>query len=180
MKKLLVIIATLALVLTLCSCKRKNDAKNLEIYSHDGSSYVLRYCGSELDFGDLFITIKDEKLVNFYCEYDSSKYSLKEKCLLVADYSSYLNVTDENGKITFTPNEAIVFTQGNDEDGYEIVNGKELVIYVCFEDINTGSESSTLLADSGITIETSPEALLIFLRNKEIKKNPNATTTTAA
>lgn len=179
MKKIFAAIVAVLLLLSLTACKRQNDAKNLEIYSHEGSTYVLRYCGSDLDFGNLFITIEDEKLVNFYCEYDSSVYKLQEYRLKIGDYSSALNVVDENGVATFTPQESLDFVIGEDEDGYEIISSYSIILHVSFEDIHTDEEdyTATLVDDSGISITTSPEALLIFIRNKAIKTNPASTTT---
>src|SRR5574344_1369527 len=101
MKKLLAIFTVLVLAFTLASC-RKNSAKNLEIVSHKGTTYVLKYCASKPDFGTFYLTITDEALVNFYCKYDNAAYKVQDVQLLLGSYSAALTANDENGTITYT------------------------------------------------------------------------------
>jgi len=204
MKKIILVISTLILCLSLSACGRKNDAKNLEIYKHNGTTYVLKYCGSDLDFGSLYITIEDEKLVNFYTV-SKSTYKLSKFYLVIGSYSVYLETSVDGDKTTFTLPTPLSLIASVDDDGIETANTNSIKFYVKFIDTNTvvttateetttedatttetettdGSTTTTetttttekLLSDSYISLSTTPEDLVEFIRNKEIE-----TTTTS-
>jgi len=173
MKKLLVIFLTITLSLTLTSCKRKNVAKNLEIYSKKGSTYIIRYCSSKLDFGDFYITITDEKLVNFYT-ISNENYKLDNYKFTIGDYTASCNVTSEKTKketkTVFELSNPFSLISEVDKEGYETTNPSTIKMYVKFIDVRTDSDTEDeLLDDSYITVSTVALDLVEFVRNKEIK-----------
>lgn len=189
-RRILSLIFALVMVFSVVGCTkgRTNSAKNLKIVDYDknAKTYVLQYIGSELDFGDLYITITDEKVVNFYCTYDS-KYKLGDYQFKVGDNVSQLTITDADNKVTLALKNPLKLIKSVDEDGIETVNDKKLSLYLEFEDANTVDEETTttttaesseestedtttttveLIESSTITLSTTATDLITFIRNE--------------
>ena len=154
-----------------CTVGRKNEAKNLKItaYSKADSTYTIQYIGSKLDFGKLYLTIKDEKLVNVYCTYDS-KYKLGNHQIKVGLYALDAEVTDENGKTTISFPTPFKLVKETSDDGVETLNNQNIAIYVQFVDARTGEEGAESLIDaSEVKLTVNSNDLLTFIRNKAPK-----------
>ena len=176
-KNLFAVLLCFVLVLSLSAC-RKNSAKNLQIESHKGSTYVIKSIATDLAFGDMYFTIKDEALTSIHCTYDAKKYKLSKYYVKIGDYVEASTYTSADGVTDITLSTPYRFVSGKDSDGYEILNTQTIVMYVSFVDINTDNSDyeGDLVAPSSVTVTTNATDLIEFIRNKEIKKNPNTTT----
>ena len=137
MKRLFQILAALVLVLALASCTvgRKNSAKTLKISSYEKSSntYVLEYIGSTLDFGKLYLTVKDEQLVNVVCEF-KNEYVLEKYQIKVGSYVSQMEEKTEGTKLTLSFKNPFKFVKEKNDEGVETLNSQNIVIFVQFCD----------------------------------------------
>ncbi|MCR5564778.1 MAG: hypothetical protein K6F59_03145 [Gammaproteobacteria bacterium] len=174
MKRLFQVLTALVLVLALASCTvgRKNSAKSLKIKSYEKASntYVVEYIGSELDFGSLYLTIKDEALVNVVCEFKAA-YKLGEYQVKVGEYSSNMNETTESTKLTLAFENPFKFVKEKAEDGTETLNKQTISIYVEFVDARKGNEDApeNLISSSSVKLSITSNDILTFIRNKAPK-----------
>lgn len=164
MKKVLVFVLCLVASLSLASCKKRTDASGtFELYSHKDQTYVLRYVAKELKFGNFYVVIENECLVEFYTTYDSEVYKLEDYYLRIGGNTQALKVVeDETGEQHFYPvdkaGEKMSFKLIKEvtEDGYETANTFSIKMYVCYEDKNT-VHTTTSVTEAETTTEASEE-----------------------
>lgn len=177
MKKVLFTILCLVIALSLASCKKKTDTSGtFEIYSQEDSKYTLKYVAKELKFGDLFLVISEEKLVEFYTKYDANTYKIEDYYIRIGEYSISLDVVEETtGEQHFYPVDAdgnrVSFNllKSVDSEGYETANTFTIKIYVCYEDkdnvhVTTTAEpedttETTVTDENGDQITVTTEAV---------------------
>ena len=211
-KRILSVIFALVVCLSLVGCAvgRKNDAKNLKIKSYNKSAneYVIEYIGSKLEFGKMYLTIKDEKLVNIYVKYNKD-YKLNNYQIKIGSYTSIVDVQDDGSTVTLALSTPFKLVKETDSEGYETLNNQSISIFLEFEDAKTvhttkkttvvtekptttapttstgGEETTTqapttteapttttttttekLLDPISVTLSTTAEDLLTFIRNK--------------
>ena len=173
MKRLFQVLTAFVLVLALASCTvgRKNSAKSLKIKSYDkaSSTYVIEYIGAELDFGKMYLTVKDETLVNVVCEFKAA-YKLGEYQVKVGTYSSKMNETTEGTKLTLSFENPFKFVKEKNGD-VETLNTQNISIYVEFVDARKGNEDApaSLIASSSVKLTINSNDILTFIRNKAPK-----------
>ena len=207
-KRILSVIFALVVCLSLAGCAvgRKNDAKNLKIKSYNKSAneFVIEYIGSKLDFGTMYLTIKEEKLVNVFIKY-KKEYKLHDYQVKIGSYTSIVDITDDGSTVTLTLSTPFKLVKETDSEGYETLNAQTISIFVEFEDnkaVHTTTNKTTapattqapstdvpstteapttttttttgkLLDPVSVTLSTTAEDLITFIRNKAPKTKEN-------
>ncbi|MBP5342658.1 hypothetical protein J6Y73_01885 [bacterium] len=144
MKKLLVLLAIFALSFSLTGCKGE-EAENtsFKIASHEGTEYKVECLDiTKFDTNKVYVLVKDNKLIGFEIEYDTTKYSYKENRVMLGSFN--VNFTKEDNKFLLTTPTNLTIDGDNNE---KISNNKRIRLYPVLTYLNEdGTEKTETLA----------------------------------
>ncbi len=169
MKKILYVIASLLLVMTVAGCKKRtNSAGTLKLESKKGSAYVVESVDESLKLGTIYYLVEDETLTGIRIVV-GEKFKVTDFALTIGSDHAQVNEPEKKtGTIEYKLPTPLKLTYTEDEK-YK-ANSKTIKVYVKAEDVNKGLESyqGTLEKDSTTTVSVTCESLIEFCLDKEI------------